>query len=197
MKVDARGLLCPEPLIRVKDYIRSHPGQSFEIQLDSEVSFENVRRFLDYYKCEYTVTEGNGEYLIFVKQSSLEAVAEILAEKPAQPGLRVTAFVSSPAVGTGDDNLGRVLMHSFLKTLPRVQPKVTAAVFMNGGVKLAEPGSEFLGALEELSRQGIELHFCGTCLDFFGLVGTVSLGKVSNMLEICSLLADSERVLRP
>ena len=69
------------------------------------------------------------------------------------------------------------------------------AVFLNFGVKLACEGSEFLDELAELESKGFELYVCGTCLDYFNLKSSVRHGKISNMLEIMTIIKESEKTV--
>ena len=61
-------------------------------------------------------------------------------------------LIDGTTVGRGDDQLGAVLMKSFLYTLKEIEPRPWRLIFMNAGVKLAAEGSELLGVLSELER---------------------------------------------
>ena len=73
-------------------------------------------------------------------------------------------FIDSDSMGRGSEELGKVLMRSFLQTLEQsdVQPK--KIILINNGVRLACRGSEVLEDLQELSAKGSEILACGTCL---------------------------------
>ena len=45
-RVDARGLSCPQPVVLSARQVVAGADE-FEVVVDTEVSFENVRRFLD------------------------------------------------------------------------------------------------------------------------------------------------------
>ncbi len=188
MKIDVRGLDCPEPLIRVKKFLDANPGKTFDILLDSPVSCGNVSRFLKSVSREFDSLDESGYVRFAVKGDSA-------ASSSLQPSAPITAVISAETIGRGDEVLGRVLMHAYLKTLPQLHGSVSAVVFLNGGVKLACSGSEFLNALTELSGAGVELLVCGTCLDYFGLIDELKIGTVSNMFEICSVVANSAHVI--
>ncbi len=44
-RVDARGLSCPQPVVLSAQQVVAGKNE-FEVVVDTEVSFENVRRFL-------------------------------------------------------------------------------------------------------------------------------------------------------
>lgn len=53
MIVDAKGLACPEPVIRTKKALKDKP-ESLTVIVDNAAAFENVTRFAEAMK--YTVT---------------------------------------------------------------------------------------------------------------------------------------------
>lgn len=47
VEVDARGLSCPIPVIRVKDAISRNPGATIEVLIEDQETEENVTRLAD------------------------------------------------------------------------------------------------------------------------------------------------------
>jgi len=68
---------------------------------------------------------------------------------------------------------------------------------MNSGVRFSTVGSDVLDDLRALEIAGVELLSCGTCLDYYGLLDSLSVGRKSNMFEIASTLLVADRVVRP
>jgi selenium metabolism protein YedF len=104
--------------------------------------------------------------------------------------------VSGETMGTGDDELGRLLLRSHLHVLTEMDPKPHALVFYNAGVRLAAEGSASLQDLRSLAEQGVRLLLCGTCVSFFGLEKEIAAGEVSNMYAISELLMEAAKVIR-
>jgi selenium metabolism protein YedF len=120
--------------------------------------------------------------------------------QPVSPSTRpanVVVLLSSDVFGTGEDELGRILMRAFVKTLGELEPLPTKILFANAGVRLTTKGSNLIDDLRELESAGVEILSCGTCLDYFGLVDALEVGAKTNMYEIVSALAEADRVIRP
>jgi selenium metabolism protein YedF len=100
-------------------------------------------------------------------------------------------FIVTDRIGRGDDELGRVLMKSFLYSLARNAEKPAAVVLMNEGVRLACTGSDSLDDLKLLAENGVAIKACGTCLDFLGLTDALAVGEVGTMTDsVAAMLAD-------
>ena len=105
-------------------------------------------------------------------------------------------FIESDSIGRGSEELGRILMRSFLHTLAEAEYKPAKIIMVNSGVKLTCEGSEVIEDMRHLSRQGAEILSCGTCLDYFGFKTKLQVGRISNMYEILSSLAQAAKVLK-
>jgi selenium metabolism protein YedF len=100
-------------------------------------------------------------------------------------------------MGHGDDDLGELLLRSFLKTQMQLETKPSAILFYNDGVKLCCEGSLLIEDLRALESAEVEIIACGTCLNFFALSDQLEVGRVTDMLEIASILAQAGRLIRP
>jgi selenium metabolism protein YedF len=196
--VDARGLACPEPVVRARKALLESEAGLIVVLVDGDAAAENVARMARMTGCEVALEDRGGHFGVVLTRGAGDAAA---AGEPAATTCCGTAntavFFASATIGHGDDDLGRILMVAFVKTLKSLVPRPKTLLFMNGGVKLAAEGSELVGALEELEADGAELLVCGTCLDFFHLKEKLRAGKVSNMFEIASRLVAADRVVRP
>jgi selenium metabolism protein YedF len=101
----------------------------------------------------------------------------------------------SDRVGRGDDELGRVLMKSFLYSLARAEEKPAAVMLMNGAVRLACTGSDSLDDLSLLAENGVAVKACGTCLDFLGIKETLAVGEIGTMVDSVAALAGADDVV--
>ena len=100
-------------------------------------------------------------------------------------------------MGSGDDQLGRILLKNFFFTLAENDTAPDLLLFVNGGARLTTAGSEIVEALQKLADLGADIATCGLCLEFFGLKEALAVGRVTNMLEIVTTLQTAGRVIRP
>jgi selenium metabolism protein YedF len=104
-------------------------------------------------------------------------------------------FITSERLGTGNEELGKILMKSFLNTLWNHEPKPGKILFINSGVILTTDGSEVLETLELLEKEGVEIFSCGTCLAFYGIKDKLRVGKVTKMPDTVSYLLGAAKVV--
>ena len=202
--LDCRGLSCPGPVIQAKKVLeKTSPGGSFSIELDSEASRDNVRRFAESRGAKVDGEEGNdGGILLTITVPSVvgkqePAFAEDTAGRHSDTERKPpVVLIAAETIGTGDEKLGRILMEGFITTLQEQDQVPDRILFLNTGVKLAVKGSPVLDALVNMTDHGCEILVCGTCLDFLSLKEKLAVGAVSNMFDIQKALLEAESVVR-
>ncbi len=97
-------------------------------------------------------------------------------------------------MGHGDVELGRKILATCLRKLPAF-PNLEAIVFYNAGVKLGTKDSFVAEELMLLREHGVDLLFCGTCVEYFGLRDQLILEKPSNMDEILAAMRAADKVI--
>jgi selenium metabolism protein YedF len=193
-------MTCPIPVVETKKFLEKKPVDELEVILDNDVATENVTRFLS--SQGFSVTskkEGDGPRFILKGSRSASPgvpAPETETTSGVQPK-RLLVYINSETIGVGSDELGRLLMNSFLHTLKELDVLPWRIVFINGGVKLAAGESEHVDILTEIVNLGTEVLSCGTCLDYFRLKDKVRVGKISNMHEISSSFLQATHVIRP
>lgn len=103
--------------------------------------------------------------------------------------------LDSTTLGRGDDELGALLMVSFLRTVAFRDDVPETVVCYNAGVKLAQQGSPALPMLEVLAQKGADIVLCGTCVNYFGIGDGLALGRIGDMQGIVDALARASKVL--
>jgi selenium metabolism protein YedF len=199
--IDARGLPCPQPVVLAKKALEEGGFDILEMIVDGPSARENVTRFAAHagHAVEGVKEGEKGAATIRIRRAegaSAERAAQAQATDSACPegealggaGEARTIFISSERIGSGDDELGALLMKGFIGTLLEASPLPARLIFMNGGVRLAIEGSASLPNLKKLEGLGVEILACGTCLDFYKIKEKLGVGRVSNMFEISSLL---------
>ncbi len=104
-------------------------------------------------------------------------------------------MIVTESLGQGSQDLGKQLMKAYLYTLARSEHKLKRISFLNSGVKLSCEGSEVLEDLKLLEQQGVKIHSCGTCLNFYGLTEKIQIGVIGNMQSIVDAQMQSNTVV--
>ena len=199
-KVDVRDLACPGPVLKLRDLF-DDGEREIAMHVADELCRSNVTRFAGTRGASVEV-EGRDDGSFVV---SITAGDDAADSRPGEEELLTAAHAVGPTVvqisadtmGSGDDELGALLMRSFLKTQAALDRRPDQVIFYNNGVKLCCEGSVLLEDLEALAEAGVEIIACGTCLNYFELGDRLRVGRVTDMLEIASLLAGAGAVVRP
>lgn len=196
-KVDCRGLACPQPVLETKQALEKPGVDGIIVLVDNPGAKENVRRFAASEGYRVRVAEEMGVFQLRIEKGQKGPAGEKEPEGQPSVGLKdFTVFIDSDSLGRGSEELGKILMRSFLQTLEQSEARPKKIILINSGVMLACEGSEVLEDLREFSGKGIEILSCGTCLDFFKLKGKIRVGRISNMYEILDSLNRAGRVLK-
>jgi len=197
--VDARGQLCPKPLIMAKKaLVQLAVGQEMTVLIDNETSKENVCRFLADNGAEVDCTEDENVFTIRAKklgEPASQAEIEDYCKPSTSKGHAIA--IKNDRMGFGSDELGQILIKAFVNTIGEVSPLPAAVVFYNNGIHLAVEGSPVIDSLEELQSRGVEILVCGTCLDYYGKKEQLRAGTVSNMYDILETLTTAAHVIVP
>jgi selenium metabolism protein YedF len=202
--VDARGLSCPQPVLETRKAFEDSNATAFKILVDNVTSKENVKRFASNQGCEVTIEElGADQYEIRVKRPIGEAPAVEIQEllpcplPQSTPNGKNVVYIGTDAMGLGDADLGHKLMRGFLRTLIDVSPIPWRVIFINAGVKLTTTDEEAVDAVSMLEEKGVEVLSCGTCLEHFGLVDKLKVGRITNMFEVVESFNAANKVISP
>jgi selenium metabolism protein YedF len=106
-------------------------------------------------------------------------------------------YINTDRMGMGAEQLGRLLVTSFLETLAASSVMPSRMIFVNSGVFLTTEGSEVLEILERMEKAGVEILSCGTCLDYYRRTDSLRVGKVGNMAGTVEALMSAGKVVSP
>jgi selenium metabolism protein YedF len=198
LEIDCRGKACPEPVILTKDALAQIEEGELTIIVDDPSSSENVRRFAQSQGCSVEVGKREKDFFLHIqKGKTIEVRDESSFKRPKEKAEKVLVYINSHLLGVGDEALGSFLMKAFLKTLMDLEKKPDRLILINSGVQLASEGSKVLETLKDLSKGGVEIVSCGTCIDFYGLKDKMRVGSISNMYEIIQSLLEADRLIKP
>jgi len=188
--IDCSGMVCPLPVIETKKALEEGLVDNLAVIVDNLTSRENVMRFLQSKGFSVSAMEENEKHRI-------EATRGQSDEEVIRIEKKLLVFIDGETVGRGSEELGKILMRSFLITLKELNPIPWRIIFMNSGVKLAVEGSPYLEPLNDLTTIGAEILCCGTCLDYYRLKEKLKVGRISNMFEISSSFLEATNVMKP
>ena len=192
--VDCRGLSCPQPVIQTKQALEK--TGKVTIIVDNPAARDNVARFGESRGGMVAIDEKkDGIYITIAKSKDDKRREKTPATKTASTG-PVVVVIPGDQMGRGEEELGHILIRSFLHALNEVSEGPDIMIFFNTGVKLTVGGSEVLADLQDLEKNGVEILICGTCLDYFSLKDKIAVGQVSNMYTIAETMLAAGRLIR-
>ena len=185
-ELNCQGLACPQPVIMTKKALEQKPAE-MTVLVDNLAAKENVAKFAASSGYGVSIENAGGIYRLnlLAKQTAVNVAAgkELAADSEA-PAI----LLGRNTLGTGSEELGAILMKSFFVSLLELPQLPRAVMLINSGVYLAVTDSPVLQPLQELSRRGVAVMVCGTCLDYFSLKEKLAVGEVTNMYSILSEL---------
>lgn len=206
--IDNRGLFCPQPVINTKkaleELTREGVGKfALTVIVDNEPAKENVMRMARTAGYEPTVeSKGKSFYILIENFGRKEGW-----KKGSFPGgegnfgceneakRETVIFFTSSNLGQGSEELGEILMRSFIFTFKETEFLPSRMLFLNSGVFLTVDGSPVLDDLKELARMGVEILSCGTCLDYYGVKEKLAVGIITNMYDMVEAMQAAARCI--
>lgn len=197
--VNAMGDNCPIPVIKTKKAMQALDGpETIEVLVDNEIAVQNVTKLGNSSGGKVTSEKlGEKEFKVVIEmQGAPEAAEEEVSCMPDAKG-NLVVVVSSDRMGSGNDDLGKVLIKGFIFAVTQLEVLPKTMLFYNGGATLTTEGSASLEDLKSLEVQGVEIMTCGTCLDYYGLKDKLAVGTVTNMYSIVETLAKAGKIIKP
>jgi len=194
IEIDARGQACPKPVIMTKKELDNIKEGIVVTIVDNEVAKNNVSKLANSLGYEYKVDDvSENEFVITIVKGEGELKEEENTEVVKSKD-RVVVF-SSNTMGKGSEELGKILIKSFIYTLTEVTPYPSTLIFYNSGVFLTSEGSNVLEDLSKLENNGVEIISCGTCLDYYNLKDKLKVGQISNMYTIYEKMRNAGNII--
>ncbi len=194
-ELDCRGRACPHPVLMTKEIADQTEVRRLTVLVDNEAAKENVSRFLERSGFVVRVDFRDGGLAVTGTREEEGPDLEGPAVGEEAESRKILVLVGTDRLGTGDDELGKKLIISFIGTLKEMGPELWCLVLLNAGVKLAVTGSEVLDKIQELEREGVMVLVCGTCLNHFQLLSRKQVGETTNMLDIVIHMQLADQVI--
>ena len=201
-EVDAMGKQCPIPVVMTKKAIDGAAvGDEIKILVDNETAVNNLSRLANKTGCTFVSEKlEHKKYQVKMTVQTEQSGRDLNEEEFVCeiPNKKVmAAVISSDVMGSGDDELGKILIKGFIYALSQMETLPDTVLFYNGGAKLTTEGSESLEDLKKMEEEGVEILTCGTCLKHYGLMEKLMVGKVTDMYTITERMTGADKVIRP
>lgn len=199
--VNAIGEQCPIPVVKATKALEAmkEPG-ILEVHVDNETAVQNLSRMANGKGLAVKAEKTGERYFVVTLEVAAPVTTSSKEETPAcipdRRGNTVVA-IGSATMGTGNDELGAILMKGFLYALTGLDELPATILFYNGGATITAGNGPSLQDLKDLEAQGVEILTCGTCLDYYGIKEQLAVGSVTNMYTIVEKLNAATKVIRP
>lgn len=192
-EIDARGIECPMPVIMAKRVIKEGE-ENFNVLVNEDIAVENLKKLAKETGFDITVEDQNeGVFKLNFKKS--QDKKEESKKEDSLSSSYVVVF-DSDRIGDGDEEFSKSLLESFLVSLTEEDVLPEYVICYNKGVYLTTERQNTIEDFKKLEENGVEIISCGLCLDHYELKEKLSVGRVSNMYEICTLMR-THHTVRP
>ena len=202
--VNALGDACPIPVVKTINAIKEmKTAGEVEVLVDNEIAVQNLTKLAtqkNYGIRSCKMEEKKYQVIITVGEPEQGAKTEEEPEVHCIPDARrknLVVAVTSDRMGSGNDELGTVLIKGFIYALTQQEELPSTILFYNGGAKLTCEDAPTLEDLKSLEAQGVEILTCGTCLNYYGLTEKLQVGSVTNMYVIAEKMTQAKVVVKP
>ncbi len=201
-KLDLRGMLCPEPVIRAKKALDNKETDAIEALVDDDICVANLERLARSLKAAVHVSEQDGFFSVSISKAAdatQQNTSHSALAKKALPDINKTGlvvFFSRDQLGEGDPDFSKTLANVFLQTVLESGHQPRAILLANTGVKFLAADSPAKKVLDDFRNSGCEVLACGLCVDFYGLKQDIDKSQITNMFAICEYLTAAEKVLQ-
>lgn len=199
-KLDMTGNPCPIPVVQAKKALAEADTTVVEVTVDNEVAVQNLKKMADGMGHGFAHRKAGDERWVveITKGAGGGGACEVMpveAVVDAPGGVGPTVLITGQGMGSGADELGRMLMKGFIFSLTELSPAPRAVIFLNGGAKLTTEGANTVPDLKALEAKGVEILTCGTCANYFELTEKLAVGAITDMMGITSRLAAAGRLI--
>ena len=190
-ELDLRNKSCPIPLVETRKFINNNKNTDFKIILDNEVSFLNIKKYLENNKINYSSNKSDELYIFEVIFDGNEKLSHEKFEVN-----NFSILIMSDLFGEGDEELSRVLMKSYFYALDESITLPSNIIFINSGVKLLTENYDVIKHIESLKNRGVSILACCICTDYYKLKDHIKVAEITNMYSIIEILNNSDSVIR-
>ena len=191
--IDAVGKPCPMPVIEAKKAFADEDMGSIQIIVDNVTAVQNLQKMADGmgYSFSYLEKSKNLFEVTMMKNGHSGT-----APKPDTPPVMGKVIViGKDSLGSGDDQLGKILLKGFIYSLTEIESTPASIIFLNSGAFLTSCNFSTVPDLLKLEGRGTKIITCGTCVRHYDLGDPPGVGSIANMYEIAEIIAAASSVV--
>ncbi len=208
-KIDLRGLICPEPVLRIKRLLDDATVEKVEALVDGEVNVNNLNRLARSLKMQFASAPQDDNFVVTIERKNFgdkdadvsshahAQTSNLKAKTAPQDKVGNVVFLGKDKFGEGDPEFSTTLINLFLQTMFESGQRPRAILMANTGVRLMAPESSALKVLNDFKDAGCEVLACGLCVEFYGLKGKIAVEQITNMFAICEYICAADKVISP
>ena len=189
--IDAKGWICPKPIIETKKLLDIMPEGEVVTVVDNRIAVDNLTNFAQSNGFEVKVVNEDSEIFRVTITKTIGS-----GKTGGTDNDNLLICITSNLFGQGSEELGSNLMKAYIYALTEAAQKPKTLLFINSGVFLTTEGSEVLESLEALEAQGVEISSCGACLNFYDLTEKLQIGTISNMYAIVTKMNEASNTIK-
>lgn len=190
-EINAIGKTCPMPVILTKKALRSYPTEALKISVDNEIATQNLKKMAEQLQLSYQMKKiDETNYEVTLNKDAIETSLQASSSVQIHPESENESYIvviNSDKVGHGPEELGTLLMKSFVFSLSEQEQLPAKILCYNSGANLTIEGSPVLEDLQAMAGEGVEVLTCGICLEYFEYQSRLAVGDVTNMYQIVEL----------
>lgn len=191
MRIDARGLACPEPLVKTKQALGMIDEGTVEVLVDNEGAVGNLKRMAQSQRLACSVSKEGKNWRIRITKAGADTGG---ATACAVPEGDTFLIVGTDSLGK-DEKLGKVLMIRFFETMAAGNDLPRTVFFLNAGVRLTTTEDSVVPQVKRLVERGVDVFSCGTCLKFYDVEAKLAVGMAGSIDQVVDAVTGGRRVV--
>ena len=116
-EINAKGLVCPQPLILTKKAVESSDEKDFLVIVDNDTAVKNLEKFAKSSNLDFKFDKkSDQEFNVYVSKSNNTEIKEPTQFCSVDNSDNTVIAISKNFMGNGSEELGKLLIKGFIYT---------------------------------------------------------------------------------